>query len=278
LVEALDEQYSRLELCRLFGVNRSSVYDHCRRQVRSDPKRQALRHRAVALHAQSRRSAGARTLSAALRQEGLNVGRFLARSLMQETGLVSSQQRRHRYPAASKASATLNVLDRQFGTIQPNQVWCGDMTFIWAGRSWVYLAVVMDLYARRIVGWAMSNRPDSQLTERALRVAYESRDRPSSLLFHSDQGCQYSSTAFRELLKQYRIEQSMSRCGNCWDNAPMERFFRSLKSEWMPAGGYATAAQAEADVLRYVTSYYNQQRPHSYNSYRTPVAREAMAG
>lgn len=261
----------------MFGVSRSSLY--YRPLAQSAHRRQALRHRVVVLHAQSRQAAGARTVAAALRREGVNVGRFLAGRLMREAGLVSSQRRRHRYPCAT-ASGTLpaNTLDRQFDVTAPNQAWCGDVTYIWAGNRWVYLAAVMDLYARRIVGWAMSNHPDSQLTGRALRVAYEARGRPQSLLFHSDQGSHYSSTAFRDLLGQYRIEQSMSRRGNCWDNAPMERFFRSLKSEWIPAGGYATAAKAQADVLRYLTDYYNYQRPHSYNGYQTPVERETGTG
>ncbi|MNF38206.1 Integrase core domain protein [compost metagenome] len=231
------------------------------------------------LHALSRRSAGARSLAAALRKDGHAVGRFLARRLMQEAQLFSSQRRRHRYRQADGEHAVAaNELDRQFRVSRPNQVWCGDVTYIWAGARWVYLAVVMDLYARRIVGWAMSDRPDSHLTGRALRVAYEARGRPQGLMFHSDQGSHYSSLAFRQLLWRYRIRQSMSRRGNCWDNAPMERFFRSLKEEWIPASGYTTPALAEADVLRYLTDFYNHRRPHSYNGYQTPAEHEALAG
>jgi putative transposase len=233
----------------------------------------------VELHAQSRRAAGARTLAAALRREGFSVGRFLAGRLMKEAQLVSSQRRKHRYRVAEDENAIAsNELARRFCANRPNQVWCGDVTYIWAGARWIYLAVVMDLYARRVVGWAMSDRPDSQLTRRALRIAYEARGCPQDLLFHSDQGSHYSSLAFRQLLWRYRIRQSMSRRGNCWDNAPMERFFRSLKSEWIPANGYADQAQAEADVLRYLTDYYNHQRPHSYNQYQTPAQQEALAG
>ena len=198
---------------------------------------------------------------------------------MKEARLFSSQCRKHRYRKADGESAiAANTLDRQFTVGGPNQVWCGDVTYIWAGNRWIYLAAVMDLYARRIVGWALSNRPDSQLTTRALRVAYESRGCPPHLMFHSDQGCHYTSIEFRQMLWRYRIKQSMSRRGNCWDNAPMERFFRSLKTEWMPEHGYASQGQAEADVLRYLTDYYNHQRPHSYNGYRTPAETESLAG
>lgn len=275
----MGEQYSRTELCRLFQVNRSSVYAARQRQAHVCRWREALRQRMVALHAQSRGTAGARTLSAALRNEGFATGRYLATQLMKEAGLVSTQRRKHRYRVAKEHSAiAANELERRFTVSRPNQVWCGDVTYIWAGGRWIYLAAVMDLYARRIVGWAMSNRPDSQLTGRALRVAYEARGMPQQLLFHSDQGCHYTSLEFRQLLWRYRIRQSMSRRGNCWDNAPMERFFRSLKSEWVPASGYVDQAHAEADVLRYLTDYYNHQRPHSHNDYQTPARREELAG
>ncbi len=129
---------------------------------------------------------------------------------------------------------TTIVLRREFNVNRPNEVWCGDVTYIWTGRRWAYLAIVMDLYARKPVGWAMSLSPNSQLTGQAISMAYEQRGRPSNVMFHSDQGCHYTSTYFRQLLWRYQIKQSMSRRGNCWDNAPMERFFRGLKSEWIP--------------------------------------------
>jgi len=198
---------------------------------------------------------------------------------MVEVGLRSTQWRRHHYRRALQESLIApNTLARSFAVSKRNQVWCGDVTYLWAGGRWIYLAVVMDLYARRIVGWALSHLPDSQLTVRALRVAYESRGCPQRLLFHSDQGSQYTSREFRQALAGYGIEQSMSRRGNCWDNAPMERFFRSLKTEWMPEGGYPSQAAAEVDVLRYVVNYYNHQRPHSYNGYQTPALAEALVG
>ena len=187
---------------------------------------------------------------AALRIQGVAVGRFLAGRLMKEARLFSSQCRKHRYRKADGESAiAANELDRQFTVSRPNQVWCGDVTYIWAGNRWPYLAAVMDFYARRIVGWALSNRPDSQLTTRALRVTFESRGCPQQLMFHSDQGSHYTSIEFRQMLWRYRIKQSMSRRGNCWHNAPMERFFRSLKTEWMPEHGYTSQGQAECCAI-----------------------------
>jgi putative transposase len=278
MIEALSEQYQITELCREFGINRSSYYAALKLRQQVNKPRERLRDQLTYLHQRSRGSAGARTLSAALREQGMMVGRYKAGRLMNEAGLVSNQPRKHRYRQAnSEPTFASNLLNRGFTVSKINEVWCGDVTYIWAGTQWLYLAVVMDLYARRVVGWATSSSPDSLLTSQALHMAYESRGRPQGVMFHSDQGCHYSSLVFRQALWRYRIKQSMSRSGNCWDNAPMERLFRSLKSEWMPKTGYQNGRQATTDVLRYLTIYYNQQRPHSTNGYKTPAAMELLA-
>jgi len=278
VINALKARFPVYELCRVLELPRSSYYHREHRQDRHDPERERLKRRVVALHKASRGAAGARTLSAALRAEREAVGRFKARRLMQEAGIASRQRRPHRYRlAAQEARMAPNRLDRQFEVAQPNRVWCGDVTYIRAGTQWLYLAVVLDLYARRVVGWAMSRSPDSELTRRALAVAYEARGRPDGLMFHSDQGCHYTSASFRQQLWRFGIQQSMSRKGNCWDNAPMERFFGSLKSEWIPEQGYRSFQEAEADILRYLTEYYNRERLHSFNDYQSPVAAEEAA-
>lgn len=278
MIEALSEQYRVTELCREFGLNRSSYYAALNVRQQVNKPRERLRDQLTHLHQRSRGSAGARTLSAALLEQGILAGRYKVGRLMNEAGLVSSQPRKHRYRQANREPKFApNLLNRGFTVSKINEVWCGDVTYIWAGTQWLYLAVVMDLYARRVVGWATSNSPDSLLTSQALRMAYESRGRPQGILFHSDQGCHYTSLVFRQTLWRYRIKQSMSRRGNCWDNAPMERLFRSLKSEWIPKMGYLNNHQATTDVLRYLTIYYNQQRPHSTNGYKTPVAMELLA-
>jgi len=257
---------------------RSSYYDREKRKDRIDTERERLKARVVELHAASRGAAGSRTLSAALRAEGEAVGRYKARRLMEEAGVASRQRRPHRYRvAAQEAEIAPNRLNRQFEVASPNTVWCGDVTYIWAGTQWLYLAVVLDLYARRVVGWAISSSPDSALTKQALAVAYELRGRPSGVMFHSDQGCHYTSLAFRQQLWRFGMQQSMSRKGNCWDNAPMERFFGSLKSEWIPERGYQSHQEAEGDILRYLTHYYNRVRLHSFNEYRPPAEAEKLA-
>ena len=132
---------------------------------------------------------------------------------------------------------------------------------------------MIDLYSRRIIGWACSKSPDSELTKKALRIAYEARGCPKGVSFHSDQGCHYISIAFQQQLWRFKIKQSMSRRGNCWDNSPMERVFRRFKSEWMPKEYYSSYEAAEKDIMQYIT-YYNEDRLHSYNDYLTPVDAE----
>ena len=146
------------------------------------------------------------------------MSRDIARKRMRELQLLSCQQPKHRYKKAGGAhTAEPNLLTHQFTPDSPNQVWSGDVTYIWAGSRWVYLAVVLDLYARQVVGWAMSTSPDSELTARAMRLAYQARGQPDKLMFHSDQGCHYTRLKVRQTLWRYRIKQSMSRRGNCWN-------------------------------------------------------------
>ncbi|BAN98321.1 hypothetical protein E05_35550 [Plautia stali symbiont] len=169
----------------------------------------------------------------------------------------------HRYKRGGHEHIVIpNRLERQFAVTEPNQVWCGDVTYIWTGRRWAYLAVVLDLLARKPVGWAMSFSPDSRLTIKAQEMAWETRGKPAGAMFHSDQGSHYTS---RQLLWRCRIRQSMIRRGNCWDNSPMERFFRSLKNEWVPVTGYINFSEAAHAITDYIVGYYSSLRPHDYN-------------
>ena len=272
------EQDSISRLCAVFEVPRTSYYYHVNNRTKENPERDRLRDKVILIHRQSRGSSGARVIAKQLTLDGNKTGRYKVRSLMKEAGIRSKQPNKHKYKIAEDESRIApNILQRQFNVAAPNQIWSGDVTYIWAGNKWLYLAVVVDLYARKIVGWACSNSPDSKLTCAALRVAYESRGKPQGVLFHSDQGCHYTSLKFRQTLWQYQIKQSMSRLGNCWDNAPTERFFRSFKTEWMPKECYSSYEDAEKDVLKYIHQYYNTKRLHSYNDYRTPEMAEAAA-
>lgn len=264
-------------LCQLFEVSTSSYYYRINHKDIVNPQRERLKQMAIGIHAASRGAAGARTIAGQLTQQGDKVGRYKAASLMQEAKISSKQPHNHKYKIAEDASKIApNLLQREFSVESSNKVWCGDVTYIWAGTQWLYLAVVMDLFARKIVGWACSESPDSQLTCAALRMAFESRGRPKNVMFHSDQGCHYTSLQYRQKLWQYQITQSMSRRGNCWDNAPMERFFRSFKTEWMPKEFYRSYEEAQTDVEKYIILHYNSVRGHSYNNYASPDAAEKL--
>jgi len=256
-------------VCRFLGISRSSYYAWLTRPL--DLQRKALRERVVKLFDESRHSAGSRTIRLMLNQEGIVVGRDKVRRLMRESGLQSKQPGPYRYQSAHVSHVDIpNHLDREFAPAQPNQVWTGDITYIWAGH-WIYLAVVMDLYARRVIGYALSDRADTALTCAALEMAWQQRGRPSEVMFHSDQGCQYTALGFRQRLWRYQIKQSLSRKGNCWDNAPTERLFRSLKTEWIPEQGYQNLIEAKESISRYLLGYYNQRRPHRFNDGLPPL-------
>jgi len=256
-------------------VNRSSYRYWLNRPKPISPQRLKLIAEMKRLFGLSAGSSGQRSLVHMLRQAGFSISRWLVSKLMKQEGLVSRQLPKHRYAKSEKAHTLIpNVLGRQFQPSRPNQVWCGDVTYVWSGNGWLYLAAVIDLYARRVVGYAMSRNPDSELTKKALRMAYESRGKPYRILFHSDQGCHYTSQAYRQQLWRYGMRQSLSRRGNCWDNAPTERFFRSFKSEWMPRGGYCSFNEGAIAICDYINCYYNTLRPHQNNDGLSPIAAE----
>ena len=275
LIDQLREQEPVDKVCQAFDIKRSSYYDYHRKKGRTNPEREQLKCRVSLAFKESRSSAGSRTIKGLLAEDGIKAGRFIIGRLMKELGLICKQPGPHKYRQATVERPEIpNRLDREFTVSKPDEVWCGDITYIWAGSRWTYLAVVIDLYARRVVGWSLSDRPDTDLTIRALEDAYNRRGKPQGIMFHSDQGSQYSSLRFRQRLWRYRFEQSMSRRGNCWDNAPMERLFRSLKTEWIPSTGYRSIAEATVDIGWYLMSYYNQRRPHAANNGLSPLAKE----
>ncbi|ENZ1726053.1 IS3 family transposase [Pseudomonas aeruginosa] len=275
LIDQLSEQESVEVVCSAFDVARSCYYVHRLRRRRVDARRVALRSQVNQLFSQSRGSAGSRSILGMLREEGVTIGRFRVRRLMRELGLVSKQPGSHAYKQAMVERPDIpNRLNREFATEHPNQVWCGDITYVWAQGRWHYLAAVLDLHTRRVIGWAFSAKPDAELVIKALDMAYEQRGKPQQVLFHSDQGSQYASRLFRQRLWRYRMQQSMSRRGNCWDNSPMERLFRSLKSEWVPSTGYLTAQEAQRDISHYLMHRYNWISPHQFNDGLPPAVAE----
>lgn len=216
-------------MCSVFNVHRSSYRYWLNRPKGLKPEQVELQAKVKEAYTLSKGSAGARTIATMVSRDGELLSRYRASKAMKLAGLVSCQPPKHNYKPAPKEHVEIeNHLNREFSPVRPNQVWCGDVTYLWVGDRWTYLATVIDLYGRKIIGFAMSGSPDSALTKKALTNAFEMRGRPTGVMFHSDQGCHYTSLAFRQLIWKYQIKQSMSLRGNCWDNAPMERFFRSL--------------------------------------------------
>jgi putative transposase len=272
----LQESHSINFLCELFRINRSSYQYWVLNRHRIYPEKVRDDAKVNEIFKLSKGSAGARTIAQIATTDGYPLTRYRAEKAMNRLGLVSCQPPKPNHKPAKKVHLQIkNKLNREFSPIKPNQVWCGDVTYIWTGQRWSYLAVVMDLFARKPVGWALSRSPDSRLTKQALNMAFELRGRPSGVMFHSDQGSHYTSISFRQNLWRLQIKQSMSRRGNCWDNAPMERFFRSLKSEWVPSMGYSNFNEAQASITRYIVGYYSQHRPHQHNGGLPPNKAEA---
>jgi putative transposase len=277
MIAELRESFPTAVVCRVFDVKRSSFYEWIQRQTELRIKREELKNKVVELHRESREAMGSRTISKHLKAENIAVGRALARALMREANIVSKQRQPHPFRSKGvEAFVAPNLLKRNFKPAAVNQVWCGDVTSLMVGKRWVHLAIVIDLYARRVVGWAFSLVNDANLVSKALRMATAVRTCPPGLMFHSDQGCQYTSRKFREELTRHGILQSMSHRGQCWDNAPTERFFGTLKSEWVPRNGYSLIEEAKTDMVRFFM-YYNRTRLHSYNNYLSPIAMEQKA-
>lgn len=219
-----------------------------------------------AIHAEVDQTYGSRRISDALKDKGFDVGRHQARSLMKEAGIEAvCPKKRHVYPNSGQESRIAkNHLNREFEANRPNEKWVGDITYLWTAAGWMYLAVVLDLFSRKVVGWAMSPNPDTDLVLAALNQAIVLRQiTPAThLLFHADQGCQYTSHAYQNRLSNLGIKASMSRRGNCWDNAVMERFFRSLKTESISRYRYQSQEEIIWSVKKYI-HFYNTKRIHT---------------
>lgn len=264
-------------LCRLLSVQRSAFYDWQTQPVKLiGADELALRRRMKALFAASRGSLGSRMMMENLRGVGFEIGRERVRRLMKQMNLQVKRKRRYQVTTDSRHTLPVakNVLNREFSPTAPNQAWATDITYVWSRQGWVYLAVVIDLYSRRVVGWSIDRRMKKALVIRALMMALNLRQPPPGLIHHSDRGCQYASRAYQALLRQHGMICSMSRKGNCWDNSPVERFFGSLKREWTGNRLYRTREEAMADVREYVSIYYNAKRLHSTLGCVTPMQYE----
>lgn len=261
------------------GVGKSAYYAWLKRPttpITGDILR--LYGRMKALFKQSRNSLGSREMTKKLREEGYDLGRYRVRTLMRKLGLEVTQRLAYKVTTKRKFSDAVadNLLNQNFNPTGMNQVWAGDVTYLRTAEGWMYLAIVMDLYSRRIVGWHIDKRMTTDLVSKALTKAYHLRQPPSGLVFHSDRGSQYTSKRFRKLLATHNIRASMGSVGACWDNAVVERFFGSLKHDWILKVAQPTRDHMRADVARYM-KYYNVDRLHSANGDLSPAMFEKMA-
>lgn len=267
-------------LCEALGVSRSGFHAWLTRA----PSRRAREDDEIgakvrASHIGSYRTYGARRVWHDLLAEGMSCGLHKVERLMRAQGLRARPRRRGLPKDQGDRSVIAgNVLDRQFTADRPNQKWVADFTYVWTAEGWLYVAAVIDLFSRRVVGWSMSSSMTAQLVTDALIMAIWRRGKPDALLHHSDQGSQYTSEQFQRLMADNGVTCSMSRSGNVWDNAAMESFFSSLKSEWVGQKIYRTRAQAKADVFDYIECFYNPNRRHSTLGYLSPIDFELEAG
>jgi putative transposase len=260
----------------VLGVSRSGFYAwRSREPSAAEVRRAELTARVATIHAEVKGRYGSPRIHAELAAQGVACGvNFVAR-VMREAGIAAKTKRKFRQTTDSNHSHPVaeNVLDRQFDPEEPDTSWVADVTYIPTREGWLYLAVVEDLFSRRVVGWSMDATMTSRLVVDALEMASATRLRGASssgLVVHSDRGSQYASEHYRRRLRDERITCSMSRRGNCWDNAPMESFFASLKKELVHHEDYATRDQARANIFEYIEAFYNRVRRHSSLGFVSP--------
>jgi len=277
-IDAHRDRFHVTRLCRQLEVSRTG---YCQWRNRSPSERSTanatLDAQVAAIHAGSQRSYGRPRIHRGLRQQGIEVGHERVRRSLQRQGLRPVYRRPYRVTTDShhRKPVAAHVLDRRFDGWTINQAWVGDITYIATPEGWLYLACVMDLASRRMVGWSMSERIKADLVCNALKSAYWRRKPKPGLIMHSDRGSQYASDSHRTLIRDFQMVQSMSRKGNCWDNAPMESFFKTLKVERVYQLRYQTRAQAKLDIVNWIEGFYNRQRMHSAIDYQIPAVAES---
>ena len=266
-------------MCQVLGVSRHNYYSAVRRneQLEPDPQHDELIEWVQKIADASDFTYGVRRMKRALNSLGYPIGKQRTRALMKEAGVSVRRRRKYKVTTNSDHQQPVfdNVLSRDFDAQKPDQAYVSDITYIWTQEGWLYLAVVIDLFSRKVVGWSMASRMNAQLVCDALTMALWQRKPKAGLIHHSDRGSQYASRQFRQLLAQYKVTGSMSRKGDCWDNAVVESFFGTLKQERVQWRHYQSRHAAQQDILQYITMFYNSQRMHSYLDYKSPNQYEA---
>ncbi len=264
-------------MCRVLSVSRAGFYAWLSRPVSARDERRTLVGTAVEeAYTTFKRRYGAPRLTVELNAQGIGCSRNHVATLLRERGLKARNGKRFRYTPRTEAMTNVNanLLCRNFEASAPNRKWVSDITYIQVGRTWLYLAAVLDLYSRKIIGWALDRHMREGLILEALEMAVSHRAGRRGTVIHSDRGVQYRGNEYQEALKQHGLQCSMSRKGNCWDNAVMESFFSRLKVELIYAENYKTVEEARAGIFEYIELFYNRTRRHSANGYVSPQERE----
>lgn len=276
------QQFNLKALCRLLEVSRSSYYEWLQQQqrIRQRQQRQTAFDQEVAgLFAKNKGCDGARRLQRQLLAQGFTGNRKTVAASLHRQGLVAKAARKFKATTNSNHNLPMfdNLLNQDFTATAANQKWVGDITYLGTDEGWLYLAVIIDLFSRQVIGWAMSERMTANLVCDALQMAVFKRKRPKGVIVHSDRGSQYCSHAYRSLLQQHQLRGSMSAKGNCYDNACAESFFHSLKVEAIHGERFATRENMRQTVFEYIETRYNRNRLHSTLGYLSPVDFEAQA-
>ena len=279
-IQEHDRRFPIRLMCRALAVSAAGYYawrdrPESLRSVRNRALLSAIR----VIHRESRETYGSPSIWDALIKQGHDVGEHRVARLMRQDGIRAktikkwraTTQSQHRLPVAA------NTLNRQFTVESPNRVWAGHITYVWTTEGWLYLAVILDLYSRAVIGWAMGARLTGDLVQHALTRALQQRTPTRGLLHHSDRGSQYAATSYQQLLATHGITASMSRTGNCWDNACVESFFGTLKRELIYHRQYRTRDEATQDIFEYIEVFYNRLRRHSTLGYYSPAEFEARS-
>ena len=279
-IQAHQEVFPVNLMCQLFSVTRSSYYAWCvhTSSEHSQTDRQ-LKEKVRQIFEDSRQTYGTRRIKVVLAKQGMQVSRKRIGRLMREMKLACRTKRKFKATTNSKHNLPVapNRLKRHFNVTAPNKVYVGDITYIWTQEGWLYLAAVIDLYSRKVVGWSMQDNMKADLVNQALLMAVWQRKPSKGLLSHSDRGSQYASKSHRAILSEHGIIQSMSRKGDCWDNAVAESFFHTLKTELIYGRVFKTREEAQKVIFEYIEVFYNRNRLHSANDYQSPVEYEAVA-
>ena len=267
-------------MCKILEVSRSCFYEFIKqRNSQRAIANESLKLKIKDIFIESHCTYGSRRIKKSLQAQGIKIGYRRTTKLMKQLNLYCKTKRKFRITTDSKHNLpiAINVLQRNFTATQPNEKYVGDITYVWTEQGWLYLAVVIDLFSRRVVGWAMDDNMKARLVNEALLMAIWTRKPQKGLTWHTDRGSQYASESHRDILAKYDIVQSMSRSANCWDNSVAESFFHTFKTELTHHLKFTTKEEAKKAIFEYIEVFYNRKRLHSTVGYMTPVEFENKA-